>query len=226
MKITIEATLGELAALGMQKRAELARLIQSAVAPVVGSTPITAECVEAYAYHLRPIRSDAQIVEETERLARSLLSWRWGAMPEDSGAQMRHSGNTKAQNCWGVACRIQAMLTQTDVENAVEAVDDALLQTKPASAPSQPAPAVPVAKIAAAATARSASTADAAAMIEQGYMRSASDGWLSLTPAGQAVLSLSGYAFDSQKGWQLKAEGARTALNQASGQERPRPKVR
>lgn len=70
-------------------------------------------------------RTDAEIVEQTEILARYLLSWKWGLHPESPDAQLRNSQSTKAQKAWNAACEIQDLLTATDVENAVAEVDDA-----------------------------------------------------------------------------------------------------
>lgn len=76
--------------------------------------------------HAQPLwRTDAEIVEQTEILARYLLSWKWGLHPESPDAQLRNSQNTKAQKAWNAACEIQDLLTATDVENAVAEVDDA-----------------------------------------------------------------------------------------------------
>ena len=70
-------------------------------------------------------RTDAEIVEQTEILARYLLSWKWGLQPESPDIQLRNCQNTKAQKAWNAACEIQDLLTATDVENAVAEVDDA-----------------------------------------------------------------------------------------------------
>ncbi len=68
-------------------------------------------------------RSDAEIVAQTEALARHLLSWRWGQVPEQPDTQMRNSENPRAQSCWQIACDIQALITYTDAENAAVEVD-------------------------------------------------------------------------------------------------------
>lgn len=68
-------------------------------------------------------RTDAEIVEQTEELAAKLMSWRWGQQPEFAGMEFRNSDNTKAQGCWTAACKIQELITGTDVENAVAEVD-------------------------------------------------------------------------------------------------------
>lgn len=72
-----------------------------------------------------PLRSDDEIVAQTEELAAMLLAWRWEQQPESPDTQFRHSLNARAQNCWSAACRIQDMLTGTDAENAADVVDDA-----------------------------------------------------------------------------------------------------
>ena len=87
-------------------------------------------CARCTAIHLdqgaEPLwRTDAEIVEQTEILARYLLSWKWGLHPESPDAQLRNSQNTKARKAWNAACEIQDLLTATDVENAVAEVDDA-----------------------------------------------------------------------------------------------------
>lgn len=70
-----------------------------------------------------PMRTDAEIVEQTEKLAAKLMSWRWGQQPEVAGMEFRNSENTKAQGCWTAACKIQELITGADVENAVAEVD-------------------------------------------------------------------------------------------------------
>lgn len=70
-------------------------------------------------------RSDAEIVKRTEQAARFLLGWKYGMEPESSDAQLRHSGNTKAQWAWDAACRLQEIMTDSDAMNAAQEVDDA-----------------------------------------------------------------------------------------------------
>ncbi|MDR3004837.1 MAG: hypothetical protein LBV14_11460 [Acidovorax sp.] len=69
-------------------------------------------------------RTDAEIVERTEAAARFLLGWKYGLEPESSDAQLRHSGNTKAQWAWDAACRLQEIITDSDAVNAAQEVDD------------------------------------------------------------------------------------------------------
>lgn len=71
-------------------------------------------------------RSDLEIVEQTEELARFLLSWRWEQVPEDPQANMRDSINARAQASWHAACKIQELITATDVRNAIDNLDEAL----------------------------------------------------------------------------------------------------
>lgn len=69
-------------------------------------------------------RSEQEIVDQTEGLAKFLLSWKWGQEPESPSITMRDTINTKARICWQAACHIQDLLTGTDVENAVAEADD------------------------------------------------------------------------------------------------------
>ena len=69
-------------------------------------------------------RTDAEIVAQTEELAARLNSWRWGGKLTD-GATYRNSQATKARACWGMACLIQELLTDTDPENSVAEIDGA-----------------------------------------------------------------------------------------------------
>ena len=68
---------------------------------------------------------EIEIVEQTEELAAYLMHWRFGQEPESPSVKFRDTENVKAQKCWAAACRIQEMITATDVENAVAEVDDA-----------------------------------------------------------------------------------------------------
>ena len=51
------------------------------------------------------------------------------------------------------------------------------------------------------ATARSAKAPDEAAFRKAGYIKSSSDGWVSITQKGKDFLQSKGYTFDSKKGW-------------------------
>ncbi len=73
-----------------------------------------------------PQRTEAEIVKQTEELAKYLLRWKWGLEPESPEAELRNSGNLKAQVCWNAACEIQELITDTDVENAVSELDAAM----------------------------------------------------------------------------------------------------
>lgn len=68
-------------------------------------------------------RSDAQIVEQTERIAGMVASAFHGSKLT-TGAY-REASNPKAQKCWSVACSIQEALTNTDPMNAVAELEDA-----------------------------------------------------------------------------------------------------
>lgn len=68
-------------------------------------------------------RTDAEVVAQTEELAKMLLSWRWGTVLDDPSLQLRHTANPKGQQSWQAACDIQALLSGTDVHSAVAAVD-------------------------------------------------------------------------------------------------------
>lgn len=71
-------------------------------------------------------RSEQEIVDQTEGLAKFLMLWRWGQEPESPAITMRNSINSKAKKSWHAACHIQELLTDTDPENAVAEVDDAI----------------------------------------------------------------------------------------------------
>lgn len=72
----------------------------------------------------RQPRTEEEIVQQTEKLAKFLLSWRFGQVTDNPNYMMRHSPNPRVQECWAAACKIQEELTATDVENAVAEVDD------------------------------------------------------------------------------------------------------
>jgi hypothetical protein len=69
-----------------------------------------------------PVRTEQQIVDQTEGLAVWLLSWCFNHQPETS-TPMRKSTHPFAERCWAAACHIQEMLTATDPENAVAELD-------------------------------------------------------------------------------------------------------
>ena len=71
----------------------------------------------------RQLRTDAQIVAQTEELAAELDRWRWGGVFED--VTYRSNNATRARHCWEMACKAQEILTDTDPENAVAEVDGA-----------------------------------------------------------------------------------------------------
>lgn len=72
-----------------------------------------------------PVRSEQQIVDETEKLAAMLMSW--AHMRETSsdggGYTYRDATDPRGKSCWLMACQIQEFLTQTDPENAVAEID-------------------------------------------------------------------------------------------------------
>lgn len=70
------------------------------------------------------MRSDKEIVQQTEALAVYLLSWCFSHEPE-TATPMRDSTHPFARRCWAAACHIQEMLTDTDPENAVTELDEA-----------------------------------------------------------------------------------------------------
>lgn len=63
-------------------------------------------------------RSDQEIVDQTEELARVLMSWAHGRTPSP-GVLMRSTIDPRGQSCWAMACKIQDLLTATDVGNAL-----------------------------------------------------------------------------------------------------------
>lgn len=68
-------------------------------------------------------RTDQQIVDQTEELAKFLLFWKYAYEPENE-TLMRGAIHPKAEDSWQAACRVQEMLTDTDPMNAVAEVDD------------------------------------------------------------------------------------------------------
>lgn len=65
------------------------------------------------------VRSDLEIVLQTERLARMLMTQFYGSEPTGPEVAMRSSEHPRAKHCWKVACAIQELLTDTDTENSV-----------------------------------------------------------------------------------------------------------
>ncbi len=69
-------------------------------------------------------RTDQEIVDETEALAKWLMAWSFNHHPA-TNAPIRQSEHPFAKSCWAAACHIQEMLTATDPENAVAEMEDA-----------------------------------------------------------------------------------------------------
>jgi hypothetical protein len=68
-------------------------------------------------------RTDQEIVDETEALAKWLMAWSFNHHPTTK-APIRQSEHPFAKSCWAAACHIQEMLTATDPENAVAELDE------------------------------------------------------------------------------------------------------
>lgn len=68
-------------------------------------------------------RTDQEIVDETEALAKWLMAWSFNHHPT-TNAPIRQSEHPFAKSCWAAACHIQEMLTATDPENAVAELDE------------------------------------------------------------------------------------------------------
>ncbi|WP_427183650.1 hypothetical protein ACL598_17750 [Bordetella bronchialis] len=71
-----------------------------------------------------PVRTDAQIVAQTEELARLLML---EVYSREAPADMlfRDAEDPRGRHVWQLACKAQEILTATDPENAVAALDDA-----------------------------------------------------------------------------------------------------
>lgn len=70
-----------------------------------------------------PVRTDAEIVRQTEELARLLMLEVYSRKtPED--LPFRNAEDPRGKHCWQLACLAQEILTATDPENSVSAVDD------------------------------------------------------------------------------------------------------
>ena len=76
-----------------------------------------------YPHPWRELRSEQEIVDQTEKLAELFMALFQQRVKEDSSTTMRGSSDMRAQHCWTVACRVQEMLTQTDPENAAAELD-------------------------------------------------------------------------------------------------------
>ncbi len=72
----------------------------------------------------RPQRPAAQIVAQTEEIAALLMSEIYSREAQVEGLNIRDSAHPRARHCWDLACRVQAMLTDADVENAVAELED------------------------------------------------------------------------------------------------------
>ena len=85
----------------------------------------------------KPLRTDVEIVEQTEKLAGMLMRTIHRREKADDLSNFRASTDARAQHCWTFACEIQEMLTDTDPENAVAEIDgiDAAEHGQPVTAP-------------------------------------------------------------------------------------------
>lgn len=69
------------------------------------------------------VRSEQEIVDQTEELAAMLMSWSFNHEAADPSTKMRESNHPFAERSWEMACRVQEFLTATDPENAVAELD-------------------------------------------------------------------------------------------------------
>lgn len=74
------------------------------------------------------MRTDQEIVDQTEELALNFMHYFYDEVPIGSvePSTFRDSEDTRAQRCWSAACFAQELLTQTDVSNAVARLEDDL----------------------------------------------------------------------------------------------------
>lgn len=92
-----------------------------------------------------PARSEQQIVDQTEALADMLMKAFHRREKADPLSTYRGTQDTRARQCWLMACEIQEMLTDTDPENAAAEVDDdGAAQAPVAGQPAEPSPADPI----------------------------------------------------------------------------------
>lgn len=105
---------------------EATRIALTPLAPAGAPAAKAAHAVQGDAAH----RTNEEILNQTVELTKYLLEWKWGLVPEGDASRIWESGNTKAQVCRNAACHIQDLLTQTDVWNAVNELDDARSQAK------------------------------------------------------------------------------------------------
>lgn len=89
-----------------------------------------------------PARSEQQIVDQTEALADMLMKAFHRREKADPLSTYRGTQDTRARQCWLMACETQEMLTNTDPENAAAEVDDdGAAQAPVAGQPAEPSPA-------------------------------------------------------------------------------------
>lgn len=75
-------------------------------------------------------RTDAQIVAQTEELARLLMLEVYSRETPDS-TLFRNADDPRGGHVWKIACQAQEILTATDPENSVSELDDAPAQPQP-----------------------------------------------------------------------------------------------
>lgn len=68
-------------------------------------------------------RSDQEIVDQTEMLARFLMS-EIHHCEVRAGYLLRNSNHPRSRDSWELACKIQELLTNTDVQNALAEIED------------------------------------------------------------------------------------------------------
>lgn len=70
----------------------------------------------------RPARTDQEIVDQTNRLAREMLRLMGVGyeVPDDYQFHLEKDRNSRAHNAWALACIAQQMLTSTDPQDALD----------------------------------------------------------------------------------------------------------
>lgn len=84
----------------------------------------TVGALEAYVQSDSPGRTDREIVDQTEQLAKELMLWAFNLEPVNPDYLIRKAVNSRGRRSWEMACRAQLLLTDTDVSNALDGIED------------------------------------------------------------------------------------------------------
>jgi hypothetical protein len=94
------------------------QMLKPCAAPVDVGARIKSYLGETLA-EARPLKTDAQVVDDTELIADLIMRIVHGRSRTDPSKLYRDSEDPRCKSAWATACQIQEEVFQTDVENAL-----------------------------------------------------------------------------------------------------------